>query len=120
MSRFSINFENEEQYRNFITSIKNEVVKEIESPVVDEKPSWVVFRDELKKDIVNRRELENRRIQDSTVAGYSDYYPFLKEAFDIKRIDQLTLIDEETLRDFKNDLFKLITRYREEYVRWGN
>ena len=30
MSKMSINFDNEEQYNNFIKSIKDEVVKEIE------------------------------------------------------------------------------------------
>lgn len=114
MGKMSINFENEEQYNNFIQSIKSEVMKEIENNPKQDRPDWVLFKEELKKDIDARREEENSDIRDSTVAGYSDYYPLIKEAFDVKRVDQFNTVNQTQLRNFKNDLFNLIDEYREE------
>lgn len=113
MSKISINFDNEEQYNNFIQSIKNEVLKDVHAGChIAREFSWVDFKAELKEDIDKRREREDRDIRSSTIAGYNDYYPFLKEAFDVKRIDQLNIVDEEKLRNFKNDMFRLINKYR--------
>src|SRR5699024_12022968 len=91
LSKFSINFDNEEQYNNFIKSIKDEVVKEIEPEKRKKYPdnNWTVFRRELQKDVAERQNKEDRKNGKTSIASYSDYYPFLKEAFKDRKSTRL-------------------------------
>ena|SRR5699024_4159460 len=116
LSKFSINFDNEEQYNNFIKSIKDEVVKEIEPEKRKKYPdnNWTVFRRELQKDVAERQNKEDRKNGKTSIASYSDYYPFLKEAFNTWGINFLSIRDIDKMRSFKNELFELIDKYREE------
>lgn len=114
MSKFSINFENEEHYRKFIKSIKDEVVKDLNSTHPQGRPNWVLFKEELQNDIKRKREKDDVDIQHSTIAGYSDYYPIIKEAFNVNRVDMFNAVDQSKLRQFKDELFELIDKYRRD------
>lgn len=116
MSKMSINFDNEEQYNNFIKSIKDEVVKEIEPEKRKKYPdnNWTVFRRELQKDVAERQNKEDIKNGRTSIASYSDYYPFLKEAFNAWGINFLSIRDIDKMRSFKNEFFELIDKYREE------
>lgn len=116
MSKMSINFENEEQYNNFIQSIKDEVVKELEPTKRKSYPdnNWTIFRRELLEEVSERQKQECIVNGKTSVAGYTDYYPLLKEAFNSWGINFLSLKDIDKLRSFKNELFTLVDKYREE------
>lgn len=108
MSDIVLKFANEDQYKKFITSIKDEVIEEIK-PEPAYHPSWSSIRDSMEERFRN---------------GYNDgcghwhnnqqsMYAVFRLAFQQPTIKDLKYVDGERIKSLHDELFQLIDKYRE-------
>lgn len=108
MSKFSINFDNEEQYKSFIQSIKDEVLEELK-PTPAYHPSWSEIRDDM----------ENRFRGDYNEGcghwhnNQQAMYAVFRLAFQQPTIKDLRNVEGNRIKSLHDDLFNLIDKYRE-------
>lgn len=110
MSKFTINFENEEQYRNFIKSIKEEVLNDMK-PEGSYHPTWEVVRQQMEY------RFKNTNYNDNCGHHYNNMqslYAVFRLAFQQRTIKELKNIDGERIQKLHDELFYLIDKYREE------
>ena len=114
MSRMSINFDNEEQYNNFIQSIKDEVLKEVnQSPKHYHKPNNFNI---YKKHITKRISVEAFSGKWNKILDREGYYEVFKAAFNKRTIWELNEVEYEKLENFDKELVALIDKYRDKEI----
>lgn len=112
VSKFSINFENEEQYNKFIQSIRDEVIKEIK-PVPNYSSDWI----DVRKQMEERFRKDNFAY--SKGCGWwhtqmTSLYAVFRLAFQQPTVRDLRDVDGERIKNLHDELFELIDKYRSE------
>ncbi len=116
MSRMSINFDNEEQYNNFIQSIKDEVLKEVKPNSPYQNNGYYEYLRGFREE----RRLENLSDEWNYVADRQEFYGMFKTALNCKYISHLNHVDIEKVKSFGNELMELINKYRNEEIKEEN
>lgn|SRR5699024_1152015 len=113
MGKMSINFENEEQYNNFIQSIKDEVIKDMGTQPHPRIPkNWVNIREQME----DRFRSDNYSYADNCGWWHTQMqalYAAFRLAFQKPSVAELRHVDGERLQNFHDELFELIDKYRE-------
>lgn len=110
MSKFSINFENEEQYRSFIQSIKDDVLNEIK-PRGAYHPTWEQVRGQMEHRFIATDYNDNCGHHYNNMSAL---YVVFRLAFQQKTIKELSNVNGERIQKLHDELFALIDKYREE------
>lgn len=111
MSKFSINFDNEKQYRNFIQSIKDEVIKELKPPQ-HLSSDWIRVREQMKE----RFRKDNFSYAKNCGWWHTQMqslYAVFRLAFQKPTVADLRDVDGDRLQQLHDELFALIDKYRE-------
>jgi len=108
MSNFSINFSDEEQYKKFIQSIKDEVVQEIQPRTVY-NPSWITVR----QDMESRFRSDYNDNCGHWHNNQQSMYTIFRLAFQKRSIKDLDDVDGTKIKSLHDELFQLIDKYRE-------
>lgn len=112
MSKFTINFENEQQYKNFINSIKDEVINELK-PRQHLSSNWVNVRKQMEE----RFRKDNYKYAENCGWWHTQMqaiYAVYRLAFQRPSVAQLGDVDGDRLQNLHDELFDLIDKYREE------
>lgn len=108
MSKFSINFENEEQYRNFINSIKDEVIKEMPSKkkVNPSKNAMIWnYAKSLVEELELRSDEEHKLINAISV--------ILRFGFKTRTVHLMPDSDFDKIKPYIDNLFESIISFRD-------
>src|SRR5690625_2917289 len=116
MSRMSINFDNEEQYNNFIQSIRDEILKEVKTNNPYQNNGYYEYLNEFRE----ARRLEYISGDWNYIADRQEFYGMFKTALNCKYIYHLNHVDIEKVKSFGNELMELINKYRYEEIKEEN
>jgi len=111
MSGITLKFANDMQYQQFIQQVKDDIIKEIAVPKANNE-NWYTVRNQIEKKL----KVDYNMYSSKWATAQQGVYSVFKLAFDVARVESLSMKDDVLVNQFNKDLFDLIDKYREKQI----